>query len=157
MKDHGTFLKQFFQGLVEAEQEALARLGDKKGRLFIDIVNEAVAVNGAIVREYRAEELDNLVFLAAQGVFKEARWLHLFFVSGHYGLLKSRLRFIWEWVFRAFWAESKNPPARCEPGAAEGQPTRRALAFTASMYCGNVIVLATSQSRWASPPRMRLQ
>ncbi len=80
--------------------------GYEKGGLFVNIANDLIDINGALFDSYRPDELNNLVFLTFWGVFKELTWFQFLFVSGNYPLLKSRLRFVWESMFRAYYAQT---------------------------------------------------
>jgi hypothetical protein len=93
----------------KSKRKSSRALGEEQANQFLLIANDTVAINGTIVATYPPEELhNNLVFLAFVGVFKEVRWFQFLFLAGNYALLNARLRFIWESIFRAFWAEN-NP------------------------------------------------
>jgi hypothetical protein len=96
--------------LADIEQITVDRLGEKKGHQFVLIIDDWLAINGAIFDSYRHDELNNLVLLTFWGVFKELTWFHFLFVSGNYPLLKSRLRFVWESMFRARYAQTYSGP-----------------------------------------------
>jgi hypothetical protein len=99
-----TYFDQFFPGLAKAQQETFARLGEEKGGHFVNIANDAIDISGAVLGTYRPE-IQKLVLLRFFGMLKEVRWFHLFFLAGNYALLNARLRFVWESMFRAFWAD----------------------------------------------------
>jgi hypothetical protein len=90
--------------LAEIERETLEQLGETKGGFFVNVANDCLDINSAIQDAYPGQH--NLVLHTSSGVFKEVRWFHFFFVSGNYALLLSRLRFVWESVYRAYFAEN---------------------------------------------------
>jgi hypothetical protein len=102
-----SYIRQMADHLLVIEQETLVRLGEQKAGLFVNIANDAIDINGAILDAYHPDDLHNLVFLAFQGVFKESCWFQFYFVAGQYPHLNARLRFVWESIFRAHWAETE--------------------------------------------------
>ena len=90
--------------LAEIERETLKQLGEPKGGFFVNVANDCLDIIFAIQDAYSGQH--NLVLHTALGIFKEVSWFHFFFVSGNYPLLLSRLRFVWESVFRAYLAEN---------------------------------------------------
>src|SRR5262249_27748627 len=84
-------------------------------------------LHGYRVRNQRRVPPDrrsNLVYLAAVGLMKEIHWLSMLFLAGNYPLLKGRLRFNWELIYRAHFIENyhqtdpKKPPS---PGPSIGE------------------------------------
>ncbi len=116
MSEPTSFVSMFCEHLAAAERETLDGLGEEQSNRLLNIANDCMAIGGAIVDAYPREELNNLVYFAFAGVFKEVSWFHLFFLSGHYALLNARLRFVWESIYRASWAEADAVPS--SPGAA---------------------------------------
>lgn len=116
MSEATSFVRMFCEHLAAAERETLAGLGEEQSNRLLNIANDCIAIGGAIVDAYPSEELNNLVYFAFAGVFKEVSWFHLFFLSGHYALLNARLRFVWESIYRASWAEAT--AVQSSPGAA---------------------------------------
>jgi len=106
MSEATSFVRVFCEHLAAAEQETLAGLGEEQSNRLLNIASDSIDITGAILDAYPREELNNLVYLAFSGVFKEVSWFHLFFLSGHYALLNARLRFVWESIYRASWAEA---------------------------------------------------
>jgi hypothetical protein len=72
----------------------------------VDIYNDALDIQFAISDAYPKQELTSLVYTDFMGVCKEIQWLHVMFLAGNYPLLLARLRFIWELVFRALYADT---------------------------------------------------
>jgi hypothetical protein len=91
-----------------AETERI--LGKDKAHFFIDAYNDALDIQFAISDEYPKPELTSLVYADFMGVCKEIHWLHVMFVAGNYPLLLARLRFIWELIFRALYADIYEQP-----------------------------------------------
>jgi len=69
-------------------------------------MDDWLTINSAVIATYLGEQAHNLVLHTFLGLFKEVYWFHFFFVSGKYPLLLSRLRFVWESVFRAYLGEN---------------------------------------------------
>jgi hypothetical protein len=91
--------------LSEIERETLEKLGEEKGGSFVAAANDWLEINSALMDTCPGEQGHNLVLHTFWGLFKEVTWFHFFFVSGNYPLLLSRLRYVWESVFRAYLAE----------------------------------------------------
>ena len=87
-----------------AETERL--LGGDKADFFVDIYNDALDIQFAISDAYPKQELTSLVYADFMGVCKEIHWFHVMFLAGNYPLLLARLRFIWELIFRALYADT---------------------------------------------------
>jgi len=92
--------------LAPIERKTLEKLGEEKGGFFMWVANDWLEINSALIDTYPGEQAHNLVLVTFWGLFKEVCWFHFFFVSGNYPLLLSRLRFVWESVFRAYLAEN---------------------------------------------------
>ncbi len=90
--------------LADVERESRDCLGIEKNGFFVNVANDCMNINAAVRKAY-GEELNFLMHIA-WGIFKEVTWFHFFFVSGNYPILLSRLRYVWESVFRAFFAEN---------------------------------------------------
>jgi len=91
--------------LAPIERETLEKLGEKEGGFFVWVAEDWIKINTALVVAYPGERECNLVRLTFGGLLKEVSWFQSFFVTGNYPLLLSRLRFIWEFIFRAYFAE----------------------------------------------------
>src|SRR5262245_46828385 len=100
-----SYISQMCARLVDVERETMSRLGEEKGGFFVNIADDWLVISGAITDVYSPAEQCNLVFHTAWGLFKDVCWLQLLFVAGNYPLLQSRLRYVWESVFRAYHAE----------------------------------------------------
>jgi len=90
--------------LAEIERQTQESLGEE-GDFFVNVANDWIEINSALIDAYPGELGHTLVVHTFQGLFKEVWWFQFLFVSGNYPLLLSRLRFIWESVFRAYFAE----------------------------------------------------
>ncbi len=78
----------------------------------VEIALKELAVSGRQPDARRRRQGDirlsrerNLVLFTLSGLFKEAGWFHSIFVAGNYPLLLSQIRFVWESMFRAYFAE----------------------------------------------------
>src|SRR5260370_14081154 len=114
-----SYIEQHCARLVPIERETLEKLGEEKGGFFVSLANDWLAINSAVMEAYPGKQCCNLVVLTFWGLFKEVCWFHSFFVAGNYPLLLSRLRFVWESLFRAYFAEHY-PIGLCR----EGDPPR---------------------------------
>src|SRR5262249_24865985 len=112
--------------LAEIERETLEQLGETKGGFFVNVANDCLDINCAIQDAYPGQH--NLVLHTSWGVFKEVGWFHFFFVSGNYPILLSRLRFVWESVYRAYFAEN-HPLGGQQPWPAPGPSPDDKLAW----------------------------
>jgi hypothetical protein len=100
--------------------EAERVLGKDKTHFFVDLYNDALEIQFALSDAYPKEELTSLLYADFTGLFKEINWLMVIFLAGNYPLLLGRLRFIWELVFRAVYAdtyEQEEEADRAPPGA----------------------------------------
>jgi hypothetical protein len=109
--------------LAPIERETLEKLGEKEGGFFVWVAEDWIKINTALVGAYPGKRGYNLVRLTFGGLLKEVCWFHFFFVAGNYPLLLSRLRFVWEAVFRAFLVE--NYPLRSPVPRTRRPRTRR--------------------------------
>ena len=85
--------------LAPIERETQEKLGEQKGRFFIQVANDWLKINSAFLDAYPGEQVYNLVLHAFWGLFRSSTRFQFFFVSGNYPLLLSRLRFVWESAF----------------------------------------------------------
>ncbi len=106
-----SWVEQMCRHLAEVERETMQHLGEKERGFFVNVANDCMDIGSAISRAYPGQL--NLVSHTAWGVFKEATWFQFLFVSGNYPLLLSRLRYVWEAAFRAYFVE--NYPLRNNP------------------------------------------
>jgi hypothetical protein len=123
-KKRKTYIEQRCIDLVKIERKTMKRLG-RKAHLFVHVANDWIDINGAILDAYPKAEAQSFLLITFWGLFKEVSWLQLFFVAGNYPLLLSRLRFIWESVFRAYYAETYQPRSR-KDGAPGPSPDDKA-------------------------------
>lgn len=109
-----TWLETTCERLLPIEQETMAVLGEEKGNFFVVVANDWIDITSAVSNAYPGQQVIDLVMGTTSGLFKEVSWLHLHFIAGNYPLIMSRLRFIWESVFRAFYVEHfplRKPPS----------------------------------------------
>jgi hypothetical protein len=91
--------------LIPIEQKTVEKLGEETAAIFVCAANDCITVSAAVMDANAGEQSCNLVLLTLWGLFKEATWFHSFFVAGNYPVLLARLRFVWESMFRAYFAE----------------------------------------------------
>jgi hypothetical protein len=113
-------LSTLFGHWREVAEETTRRLGEESAGVFIYLYNDALDILGAILDCYSNEErLQSLVFAEFTGLLKELHWFHVLFLCGNYRLILSQLRFNWERIFRAQYADAyaeENPGASDAPG-----------------------------------------
>jgi hypothetical protein len=100
-----SWIEQHCAHLVRIERETIEKLGEERAGFFACAANDCVTVSAAVTDAYPGQQSCNLVLLTLWGLFKEAYWFHSFFVAGNYPVLLGRLRFVWESMFRAYFAE----------------------------------------------------
>lgn len=107
-------MRQSFNDLLDSlfghwrsvAEETVHALGEDDAGFFVDAYNDALDINGAILNSYPKEELESsILLLEFTGVLKEIHWLLVLFLAGNYPFALSRLRHIWERIFRAYYAE----------------------------------------------------
>jgi hypothetical protein len=89
---------------AEVEAETGRVLGKEKANYFVEVDNDRMSILQAINVAYPGEQ--GIVLYSAVGLAKEVAWLRFFFVAGNYPLVLARLRHIWEFVFRAYFADT---------------------------------------------------
>jgi hypothetical protein len=97
------YLEQMLDDLASVERQTRALLGDDAD-YFLRVAfdwDEVVSHLPDLTLPGGYDLVVHTVF----GLQKEIRWLQLFLLAGNYPLLLSRLRFIWESAFRAYFAE----------------------------------------------------
>jgi hypothetical protein len=116
---HEDLLSKLFDYWRQIADETIRCLGQGRASLFIDLYNDALDIQGAILDAYSEEErLRSLMFADFTGLLKELHWLHAIFLFGNYPFVVSRLRHDWEWLFRAYHADTyaqHNPSASDAP------------------------------------------
>lgn len=100
-----TWIEQMCEECMAIEKQTHDVLGPQAD-FFENVLFEWDDVYCAVAREMNGEHDYNLVTHTLVGLNKEIRWLHFFFLAGNYPLVMSRMRFVWENVFRAYFAEN---------------------------------------------------
>lgn len=111
MSEAQLFIPGFCTELVAIEQETRRQLGDQASEHFLTLAADSLAINLAIMGHYATSEQLNLVYHASWGMLRELKWLHFLFLGGNYPLVKSRLRYVWEATFRAYFVETLAEPS----------------------------------------------
>src|SRR5262249_18431037 len=82
-------------------------LGEEPAGVFIYLHNDAIDILGAINDHYpQMEWLSSLACTEFMVLLKELLGLHALFLCGNYRLVMSQLRFNWERIFRARYADA---------------------------------------------------
>jgi hypothetical protein len=123
-----SWIEEMCKLLAPVERETLEKFGEEKGGFFITVANDWLAINTALLAAYPVEREHNLVVFTFWSLFKEVRWFHFLFVAGNYPLLFSRMRFAWESMFRAYFAE-RYPLGPCQRWDPPGQSPDDKLAW----------------------------
>lgn len=114
-----SWIEQHCARLVPIELETIEMMGEEKAGTFAFAADDCMTVSFAVGEALPAGNRGDLVLLTLWGLFKEACWFHSFFVAGNYPLLLSRLRFVWESIFRAYFVQHypMGPPQKWDtPG-----------------------------------------
>jgi hypothetical protein len=93
-------------------------LGDEKAALFVELSNDWIDLHAAIAGTYlEGEPLGSLVYADFVGLFKEINGLQLLLFGGAYPTFCRSLRFVWEGMFRAHFADhySESDSADSDP------------------------------------------
>jgi hypothetical protein len=110
-------LSTLFDHWRQVADETVRHLGEEKAALFVHLYNDALAIFGAVFDVYPEEErLHSPVFVEFMGLSRELNSFHALFLCGNYRLVLTQLRFNWERVFRARYADLY---AQEHPGAAD--------------------------------------
>jgi hypothetical protein len=104
-------LQDFFSTLLdrwrELAEDTIRCLGEETAALFVELSNDAFDIHRAITNAYpEGERLHRLVFADLTALYKELHWLLALFLSGNYPLVLCQLRHDWEWLFRAYHADT---------------------------------------------------
>jgi hypothetical protein len=114
-----SWVEEMCRHLADIERETVDKLGEEKAGFFAKVAGDCMDINAAI-HGPNAEHY-NFVLHTSYGIFKEVYWFHFFFLAGNYPLLLSRLRYVWESMFRAYFAE--NYPLDCKAAWAPPGPS----------------------------------
>jgi hypothetical protein len=112
-------LQEFLSALCDDRRkvadETISCLGEDTAGLFIYLYNDALDILTAILAAYPEEErFHSLVFAEFTGLLNELTSLQMHFLGGNYRLVRSQLRYNWERIFRAGFADAyaeENPHA----------------------------------------------
>lgn len=102
-----TFLSQVFEQYREIERETVETLGEENAHVFRNIWSDSLEFENAINQTYGQDQrIQSLLGVRLWEFSRELINLHVLFLCANYSLLRSRLRFIWEMIFRAFYADT---------------------------------------------------
>jgi len=100
-------LSTLFGFWKEVADETNRVLGAETAGFFVYLYNDTLEISKAINDAYPQEEwLCSLAHAESMGLLKELYWLHMLFHCGNYRLVLSQLRFNWERIFRALYADT---------------------------------------------------
>jgi hypothetical protein len=100
------FLCRVFEGYREIERQTIEALGEEEAHVFVNLWNDSFEIQNAIDGAYPQEErIRSLVAVRLWEFSRELLNLQVLFLCGNYSLLRGRLRFILEMIFRAFHAD----------------------------------------------------
>jgi hypothetical protein len=98
--------RQLISHLEPTAEETLARLSPDEARVFTELGNDQIDISGAVLDAYgRDDLLNSLVFYDFKGLPKQLLALGLDLLCGRYEDVRRGLRFAWESIFRAFYAD----------------------------------------------------
>jgi hypothetical protein len=100
-----SWIEQHCSRLVSIERMTIEKLGEERAGTFVLAADDCMTLGFAAAEALPDRKCGDLVLLTLWGLFKEAYWFHSYFVAGNYPLLLGRLRFVWESMFRAYFAE----------------------------------------------------
>lgn len=117
MDARNELLDTLFDHWRENAREAEKVLGAEKAHFFVDVYNDALNIGIALSDCYpdKQELLTSMVYADFMGLCKEIHWLELMFLAGNYPLLLSRLRYDWEMIFRALYADTYEKEKDTDP------------------------------------------
>lgn len=105
--EHAPYLREIFGHFEEIESETVGALGEEKACCFTNIFNDWIDVRASIRDAYADDELSNsAVFAWFTGLAKEVHWLQLLLLCGNYPLVGRSMRFAWEMIYRAYFADT---------------------------------------------------
>jgi hypothetical protein len=146
-----TFIQETCEVLLEIERQTVEHFGEERAHRLLLIADDGLTITAEVMKCYSQQEQLNLVYHHAWGAFKELRWLQLFFLAGQYPLLKSRLRYIWEGMYRAYVVEAHSDPTvrSLSPDEKlrwlEEQPTRPNWSNCVEMVLHDIFPLAARE------------
>lgn len=108
-------LESFIRGLADDVaaicRQTIEHFGHQEAEQFLLSAADGLDIKFALNAAYSPAELSNLITLQAWGLLKEFKWLQFLFLAGNYPLVMSRLRYVWEAVYRACYVEAHADPA----------------------------------------------
>src|SRR5262249_18422053 len=102
-------LWNLYHGLVDVAKETIDKLGEEQAWSFVELSNDWMDIFGALSKAYQPEDLlSSLVHADFTGLHQLLRWEQLHFLAGNYAALYRDLRFAWEMMLRAYYADTYN-------------------------------------------------
>src|SRR5262245_39051294 len=113
-------LSKINRSLLDIAERTLDALGEEPAWFFTDLTNDWINLSGALLGACTPEEqLTSLVFADFHSLFREITWFQRLFLWGNYPYVYRNLRFVWELLFRAYYADtyaSEHPGGTDLPG-----------------------------------------
>jgi hypothetical protein len=104
MKNIEEFVRKVSHDVLDVSRQTVEHFGEKQAEQFLLSAADGIAIKFAGC--YGQAALMNLVNVQAWGMVKELKWLQLLFLAGNYPLVMSRLRYIWEAMYRSYFVEA---------------------------------------------------
>lgn len=111
MDSTSQFLASIFSRVREVAQQTVDALGEERANQFTQMSADGLVIALEIQGHYRQEQLTSLVNAQLWGLLKELKWLQVLFLAGNYPLVKGRLRYLWEAMYRAYFVETHEDDA----------------------------------------------
>jgi len=111
MESTRKFLEGVFNSVEEIARQTVERLGEERASQFTLMSADGLVIAFELLGHYKQGQLMNLVNAQLWGLQKEFKWLQVLFLAGNYPLVKSRLRYLWEAVYRAYFVETHEDDA----------------------------------------------
>ena len=99
-------LWQKYEGLIGVAEQTVESMGKECAWTFMEIGNDWIELNKALISECSDELDSSLVFLDFIGLSQQIRWLQLLFFGGSYPMIYRNLRFVWELALRAYYTDT---------------------------------------------------
>jgi hypothetical protein len=108
-KKQQSVLSKIQEHCAEAEKETLAAFGEGGAHFFTDLWNDSFTITHALGQTYSEQErFESLLAFRLENCLTfsmELYWLHMLFSYANYPIVFQRLRFLWEMIYRAYYAD----------------------------------------------------
>jgi hypothetical protein len=115
---HRQFIDEHVGRWNQIADETIKVIGEEESGCFVNSFSHLIDLRSDIADVYTPDELlDSLTMFEIDGLCKETVHLHCYLLWGHYPVVLARLRFNWERIFRAVYADAYG---RIQPGRTDG-------------------------------------